>query len=162
MWARGEGEGKCSLGLHYRSNVVRLWDYRLFFLPPPLLSAENSLQDRRWQTALLQSIQGCTCIWERLQIRCLLPLPPFILSYSFSSFFLFLAVPASWHIAVVAGRQHRLLSIRGKGNRWSSKSLQRWYRCFQVLYLLCYCKSSSVLLARIRFTLVRPVFTARE
>lgn len=138
MWARGEGEGKCSLGLHYRSNVVRLWDYRLFFfLPPPLLSAENSLQDRRWQTALLQSIQGCTCIWERLEIRCLLPLLPFILSYSFSSFSIFLAIPASWHIAVVAGRQHRLLSIRGKGNRWFSKSLQRLYRCFFKFWTCC-------------------------
>lgn len=134
----GGGEGKCSPGLHYRSNMVRLWDYRAFFFPPPpLFSAENSLQDSQWQTALLQAIQGCTCIWERLEIQRLLPLHPFILSYSFSSFFLSLSIPASWHTAVVAGRQHRLSPIRGECNRWFSKRLQRVYRSFEVV--LCSC-----------------------
>lgn len=114
---REEGRARAAQTIIGRDQTLKLFFFSFFLSPSPRFLAENSWQDSWWQTALLQSIQGCTCIWERLEIQHLLVLHPFILSYSFSSFFLSLSVPASWHIVVVAGRQHWLWAIKGTGKR---------------------------------------------
>lgn len=98
FWCATGEEGMANSA--WASIIKELWSgSETVILPPPLPSAENSLQDSWWQTALLQSIQSCTCIRERLEIQRLLPRHPFILSYSFPSFFYLFTIPASWHTA---------------------------------------------------------------
>ena len=104
----------------------------LLFAPPPCFSIENSAQDSRWKTAPLKSIQGCTSIWKRLHSQRLLPLQPFSLSYSSSSFSL--SDAPSWHTAIETGTQRRLSTIKGERESLQGQCTRFWSCIFVVLF----------------------------